>query len=108
MRTSLVFGLLLIAADRWAAKRRGLAEITWPDAMGVGCAQALAVINGRSFVGAPGVRPFHGVGVVVRGVRPGHPSGDATPRTQPGGLSSLAVPVSHIRSTSSIATYETP
>ena len=46
--TSIVFGLLLIAADRWAAKRRGLAEITWPGAVSVGCAQALAVVPGVS------------------------------------------------------------
>ncbi len=46
--TSVVFGLLLIAADRWAAKRRALAEVTWSDALGVGAAQAFAVIPGVS------------------------------------------------------------
>jgi undecaprenyl-diphosphatase len=50
--TSFLFGVLLLLADRYAAKRRAFAEMTTADAVIVGCSQALAVVPGVSRSGA--------------------------------------------------------
>ena len=44
----IVFGLALFVADRLSRRQRGLEEVTFPDALMVGCAQALALLPGVS------------------------------------------------------------
>ncbi len=44
----IVFALLLWAADVFGARKRGLEEVTWQDALLVGVAQAVALIPGVS------------------------------------------------------------
>lgn len=46
--TSIGFGLLLGAADRWGKRRRGMGSLTLWDAVLVGLAQALALVPGTS------------------------------------------------------------
>lgn len=46
--TTLLFGLLLWAADRWGQHLNRLAEMTWGRALIIGCAQVLALIPGTS------------------------------------------------------------
>lgn len=46
--TTLLFGLALWAADRWGARIKHLAEMTWGRALIIGCAQVLALIPGTS------------------------------------------------------------
>ncbi|HZI63490.1 MAG TPA: undecaprenyl-diphosphate phosphatase [Thermoanaerobaculia bacterium] len=46
--TSIVFGLLLAAADRWARRERRLDQIGVRDALLIGAAQALALLPGTS------------------------------------------------------------
>jgi undecaprenyl-diphosphatase len=46
------FGLLLGAADRWGSRRRQLSDLTYPHGLGLGFAQALALIPGVSRSGA--------------------------------------------------------
>jgi undecaprenyl-diphosphatase len=48
----IVFGLVMVAAERVATQRRGTADVTATDALGVGLAQALALIPGVSRSGA--------------------------------------------------------
>jgi undecaprenyl-diphosphatase len=43
-----VFGLVLLAADRWGRRRNELAAIKWLEALLIGVSQALAVIPGVS------------------------------------------------------------
>lgn len=43
---------LLLAADRWGAKRRALGALRWPDALLVGLAQGLALLPGISRSGS--------------------------------------------------------
>lgn len=43
-----VYGALLLAADRFGAKRRALGELSLRDGLLVGCAQALALVPGTS------------------------------------------------------------
>lgn len=45
---AIVFALLMLAADRWGAHRKIMAEIRLPAALGIGIAQALAIIPGTS------------------------------------------------------------
>lgn len=45
---TLLFGLLLWAADRWGARLDRLAQMTWGGALIIGCAQVLALIPGTS------------------------------------------------------------
>lgn len=49
--TTLVFGLVLFAADRWGHRDLGLEALSWKAALLVGFAQALAVIPGVSRAG---------------------------------------------------------
>jgi undecaprenyl-diphosphatase len=44
----IVFGLVLLAADRWASLKRSLDEVVWPDALVMGLAQAIALMPGVS------------------------------------------------------------
>ena len=44
----IVFGLVMLAADRLGSQRRGLSQITMLDAVAVGCAQVLALMPGVS------------------------------------------------------------
>jgi len=44
----IVFGLLLGAVDHWAASERGMETLSGRDALGIGLAQALALIPGTS------------------------------------------------------------
>lgn len=46
--TSIGFGLLLLAADQWGRRRRGLETLTLTDALLVGLAQAAALVPGTS------------------------------------------------------------
>ena len=46
--TSIVFGLLLLAADRLATRQLTLAQLTWKSALLIGLAQMLALIPGTS------------------------------------------------------------
>ena len=46
--TTIVYGLLLGAADRWGRHAKRLGEIGWPAALAIGVAQALAIIPGTS------------------------------------------------------------
>ncbi len=46
--TSIVFGLLLAAADRFGRRTRVLHEVTLADAVFIGLAQALALVPGTS------------------------------------------------------------
>lgn len=48
---SLGFGLLLYAVDRWAGRRREIAEMSALDALLIGLAQAIALIPGTSRAG---------------------------------------------------------
>jgi undecaprenyl-diphosphatase len=48
----IVFGLLLGAADRWGARRREMEQMTFPHGLGLGFAQALALVPGVSRSGA--------------------------------------------------------
>lgn len=45
---SIVFALLMVAADRWGAHRKAMADITLAAALAIGIAQALAIIPGTS------------------------------------------------------------
>lgn len=45
---NLAFAVLLLAADRWGAKRRSERTLRVPDALLIGCAQALALVPGAS------------------------------------------------------------
>lgn len=45
---TIVFGLVLLVADRAGAKRRGIESIGIRDAVVIGCAQAIALIPGTS------------------------------------------------------------
>lgn len=47
-----VFGLLLLAADRFGRRTRNLDGVRWPQALLIGCSQALAVIPGISRSGS--------------------------------------------------------
>jgi len=42
------FGLLMYAADRWGRGNRDEFSLTWPQALTIGCAQALALMPGTS------------------------------------------------------------
>jgi undecaprenyl-diphosphatase len=46
--TLVVGGLIILFADRFGAKSRGIEEVTFPIAVGIGAAQALALIPGIS------------------------------------------------------------
>lgn len=46
--TLAVFGLLLAAADRWGRRSRSLEAVGWRETLGVGLAQALALVPGVS------------------------------------------------------------
>ncbi len=48
----LVTAALLVASERWGRRERGLATLTWPDALLVGLAQAVAIFPGISRSGA--------------------------------------------------------
>lgn len=48
----MLMGVVLWAADRFAAKERGLASMTWRDALLIGVAQAFALVPGVSRSGA--------------------------------------------------------
>ncbi|HEX9943313.1 MAG TPA: undecaprenyl-diphosphate phosphatase [Thermoanaerobaculia bacterium] len=50
--TTFFYGVLLFIADRVGRKERILGEVTWADALVVGCAQALALVPGTSRSGA--------------------------------------------------------
>ncbi|HVR29261.1 MAG TPA: undecaprenyl-diphosphate phosphatase [Thermoanaerobaculia bacterium] len=45
---SIVFGLLLGAADRYGRRQRSAGDLTWSDAALIGAAQALALVPGTS------------------------------------------------------------
>jgi undecaprenyl-diphosphatase len=45
---TLVFGVLLGAADRWGPKQRSVDEIGWKDVVVIGAAQVLALVPGTS------------------------------------------------------------
>lgn len=45
-------GVVLAAAERWGKKTRGLQDMSWADALGIGLAQALAIMPGVSRAGA--------------------------------------------------------
>jgi undecaprenyl-diphosphatase len=42
------FGILMYAADRWGASGRDEYDLSWPQALAIGCAQALALVPGTS------------------------------------------------------------
>ena len=42
------FGILMVVADRWSRGDRDEFDLTWPQAMAIGCAQALALMPGTS------------------------------------------------------------
>ncbi len=42
------FGLLMYAADRWGRGGRTEFDVSWPEALAIGCAQALALMPGTS------------------------------------------------------------
>jgi len=44
----MAFGLVMLVVDRWAARRRGLDDMRWRDALIIGLAQALALAPGVS------------------------------------------------------------
>jgi undecaprenyl-diphosphatase len=44
----IVFGLVLLAADRWASLKRSMEDLVWPDALIMGLAQAIALMPGVS------------------------------------------------------------
>ena len=46
--TLVIGGLILLIADRFGAKSRGIEDVTFPIAIGIGAAQALALIPGIS------------------------------------------------------------
>jgi undecaprenyl-diphosphatase len=48
----IVFGLLLGAADRWGSRTREMDQMTFPHGLGLGFAQALALVPGVSRSGA--------------------------------------------------------
>ena len=48
----IVLGLIMWAADRYAAHKKGLGEVSFADSLVIGCAQALAIIPGVSRSGA--------------------------------------------------------
>ncbi len=48
----MVMGLLLWAVDRWAARTRHDRDVTWRDALLIGCAQMFALIPGVSRSGS--------------------------------------------------------
>lgn len=50
--TLVVMGALLWAADRWLPATRALDQMTWKDALLVGCAQVLALVPGVSRSGS--------------------------------------------------------
>lgn len=43
-----IFGLLMLAADRWGRRERGIADLSWGDVAIIGLAQALALNPGTS------------------------------------------------------------
>jgi len=45
---TLLFGLVLWAADRWGARTRRLTELSWGRALIIGCAQVIALVPGTS------------------------------------------------------------
>jgi undecaprenyl-diphosphatase len=48
----IALGLVMWAADRWGARKRGLGSVSFADSLVIGCAQALAIIPGVSRSGA--------------------------------------------------------
>ncbi|HLN02902.1 MAG TPA: undecaprenyl-diphosphatase UppP [Bryobacteraceae bacterium] len=48
----IALGLVMWAADRWGARKRGLGAVSFADSLVIGCAQALAIIPGVSRSGA--------------------------------------------------------
>jgi undecaprenyl-diphosphatase len=48
----IVLGLIMWAADRYAAHKKGLGAVSFTDSLVIGCAQALAIIPGVSRSGA--------------------------------------------------------
>ena len=46
--TLTVFGILMYVADRFGASGRDEYDLTWPQALAIGCAQALALMPGNS------------------------------------------------------------
>jgi undecaprenyl-diphosphatase len=46
--TLTVFGILMLLADRWSAGDKDEYDLSWPQAMAIGCAQALALMPGTS------------------------------------------------------------
>jgi undecaprenyl-diphosphatase len=50
--TLIVMGLVLAAADYFSSGKKSLRDLTWPVALGIGCAQSLALIPGVSRSGA--------------------------------------------------------
>lgn len=50
--TLALMGVVLWAADRWSVRSRMIEEITWRDAILVGCAQVLALVPGVSRSGS--------------------------------------------------------
>ncbi len=42
------FGILMYAADRWGPSGRDEYDLSWPQALAIGCAQALALVPGTS------------------------------------------------------------
>jgi undecaprenyl-diphosphatase len=46
--TLTVFGILMYLADRFGASGREEYDLTWPQALAIGCAQALALVPGTS------------------------------------------------------------
>jgi undecaprenyl-diphosphatase len=48
----IIFGILLGAADRFGRKDKSFTDIHWKIALGIGCAQALAIMPGVSRSGS--------------------------------------------------------